>query len=170
MKIILIRLIGWFERLSRLSAVVAEIGLVLLLLLVFHEVIVRYLLDKPTLYSVEISEYLLIIVAFMAAGWVLQEDRHVSMHSFVRMLPTSLQQVCAIVTSTIILLFCIVLVWQGAEASVVAFKGNYHSSSLLNVPMWMPYAVIPIGSFVLALQAVVRIVKLFGFASEPNLP
>lgn len=155
-------LANFCERISRFGAVVAEVSLVLLLLLVFHEVIVRYLLDQPTLYSVEISEYLLILVAFMAAGWVLQEDRHVNMPSLVQMLPQKVQRICALLVTLIVLLFCSILVWKGIEASVVAFKGNYHSSSLLNMPMWIPYAIIPAGSLILALQVIVQIGKLIG--------
>ena len=148
-----------FERLSRFGVVLAEISLVLLLILVFHEVIARYLLNKPTLYSVEISEYLLIFVAFMAAGWVMQEDRHVRMTSITDLMPTAVKQVLNILTSAIVFCFCIILVWQGAKSSIMAFTGGYHSSSLLNVPMWIPYAIIPIGSLILALQLVVRIGK-----------
>lgn len=160
MKTVWKTLANGFERLSRLGVIVAEIGLVLLLLLVFHEVIVRYLLDKPTLYSVEISEYLLLLVAFMAAGWVLQEDKHVSMQTFVNLMPAKVKQGLALLTSIIVLLFCVVLIWEGMKASVLAYKGGYHSSSLLNVPMWIPYAIIPIGSLLLALQMLVRIGKL----------
>lgn len=151
---------NYIEQLSRLGVVVAEIGLVLLLVLVFHEVIVRYLLNKPTLYSVEISEYLLLLVAFMAAGWVLQEDKHVSMQTFVSLMPPKVKQGLALLTSVIVLLFCTVLIWEGIRSSLLAYKGGYHSSSLLNVPMWIPYAIIPIGSLLLALQMLVRIGKL----------
>ena len=157
MKIAWNRLKNLCEHLSRMGAVLAEICLVFLLALVFHEVIARYVLNKPTLYSVELSEYLLIFVAFMAAGWVLQEDKHVRMHSVINLMPVKARKVLDIITSIIVLAFCIILVWQGAKASIMAFKGNYHSSSLLNVPMWIPYAIIPTGSLLLALQMVVRI-------------
>jgi len=149
-----------FERLSRLGAVLAEICLVLLLALVFHEVIARYVLNKPTLYSVELSEYLLIFVAFMAAGWVLQEDKHVRMPTFVNLMPAKVRYGFALFTSIVVLCFCAILVWQGAKASIVAFTGGYHSSSLLNVPLFIPYAIIPIGSLILGLQMVVRIGKI----------
>lgn len=148
------------ESISRFGATLAEICLFLLLLLVFHEVIARYVLNKPTLYSVEISEYLLIFVAFMAAGWVLQEDRHVRMPSVVNLLPTRVRYVVGLFTSVIVLLFCSILVWQGAKASLMAFSGDYHSSSLLDVPLWIPYAIIPLGSLILGLQMVVKIGKM----------
>lgn len=160
MKILWNKLANFFEQLSRMGAVLAEICLVLLLVLVFHEVIARYVLNKPTLYSVELSEYLLIFVAFMAAGWVLQENKHVTMHSVVNLMPVKAKNLLDILTSVIVLCFCIILVWQGAKSSIMAFTGNYHSSSLLNVPLWLPYAIIPTGALLLALQMVVRIGRI----------
>lgn len=151
---------AFFERLSRIGATLAEICLVLLLALVFNEVIARYVLNKPTLYSVEISEYLLIFVAFMAAGWVLQKDGHVKMHSVINLMSPNVRRAADIFTSIIVLFFCIIIVWQGGKQSIMAFKGDYHSSSLLNVPLWIPYAIIPTGALLLALQMLVRIVNL----------
>jgi TRAP-type C4-dicarboxylate transport system permease small subunit len=160
MKNFLNQLFNLFEGLSRLGAVLAEICLVLLLMLVFNEVIARYVLNKPTLYSVELSEYLLLFVAFMAAGWVMQNNRHVRMHSVINLMPVRVRHVLDICTSCIVLVFCLILVWEGAEASLTALAGGYHSSSLLNVPLWIPYAIIPIGSLILSLQILVRIVRL----------
>lgn len=168
MKNYLNQLFNLFERLSRLGAVLAEICLVLLLILVFNEVIARYVLNKPTLYSVELSEYLLLFVAFMAAGWVMQNERHVRMHSVINLMPVKVRHVLDICTSCIVLIFCLILVWEGAEASVMAFAGGYHSSSLLNVPLWIPYAIIPIGALILSLQIVVRIFRLIWPAVNSN--
>ena len=170
MKNFLTHLFNLFERLSRLGAVLAEICLVLLLILVFNEVIARYVLNKPTLYSVELSEYLLLFVAFMAAGWVMQNDRHVRMHSVINLMSARVRHVLDICTSSIVLVFCMILVWEGAEASVMAFAGGYHSSSLLNVPLWIPYAIIPIGSLILSLQILVRIVRLIWPPVSSNNP
>ena len=150
----------WIDAACRLGAILAEACLFLLLALVFHEVIARYILNKPTLYSVEISEYLLIFIAFMAAGWVLKEDKHVRMHSVVNLLPVKARYFIGLGTSAIVLLFCCVLVWKGAGASWMAFKGDYHSSSLLNVPMWIPYAIIPLGSLLLGMQTIVKIGRM----------
>ena len=148
----------------------AEICLVFLLVLVFHEVIARYVLNKPTLYSVELSEYLLIFLAFMAAGWVLQEEKHVRMQSVINLLPANVRYGFGLFTSAIVLCFCAILVWQGTKASMMAFKGGYHSSSLLNVPLWIPYAIIPAGSLILGLQMIVRIGKMIEQSSDIDTP
>ena len=147
------------DRLNRLGANLAELSLVLLLLLVFHEVIARYVLDKPTIYSVELSEYLLLFGAFISAGWVMREDKHVRMQSFINLLPPRIQKGIACLTSTVVFAFCGILVWQGSKMALMAYRGGYHSSSLLNVPMWIPYAFIPLGSLLLALQTIVLLIN-----------
>ncbi len=152
-------LVQGVERLNRFGAVLAELALVLLLLLVFHEVISRYIFDKPTIYSVELSEYLLLFGAFISAGWVMREGKHVRMQSFIHLLPPQAQNILACFTSTLVLGFCGILVWQGTKAALMAFHGGYHSSSLLNVPMWIPYSFIPLGSLLLALQVIVLLVN-----------
>ncbi|HHB76346.1 MAG TPA: TRAP transporter small permease [Desulfobulbus sp.] len=157
MKVTKRSLFSFIEQLNRMGSLVSQCCLILLLVLVFHEVIARYLFNSPTLYSVELSEYLLILLAFIAAGWVLQEDKHVRMQSFIHLLPEKAQHFLACLTSFIVLLFCGVLTWYGSKAAYIAWRGAYHSSSLLNMPMWIPYLIIPLGSLLLALQLLVHI-------------
>ncbi|MBI9083469.1 MAG: TRAP transporter small permease [Desulfobacterales bacterium] len=153
-----------FQLLSRgingltwLAEVLAEIALAGLMLLVFHEVIVRYLFNSPTVYSVELSEYLLVVVAFMSMGWVLKEDRHVRATFVVNALPEKIRLGVDIVTSLLTMIFGGILVWKGTETAITAFTGDYHSSSLLDFPLWIPYAIIPLGALILNLQYIVRI-------------
>jgi len=145
------------ERLSWFSEILAEIALMALLLLVFHEVFVRYVLNRPTIFSVEISEYLLVFVSFMSIGWVLREDRHVRMLALVTILPRKAQLFLDIVTSILAIIFCGILTWKGGQTAIMAYVGDYHSSSLVNFPLWISYSFIPFGALVLGLQFIVRI-------------
>jgi C4-dicarboxylate transporter DctQ subunit len=144
-------------RLSWFSEILAEIALMGLLLLVSHEVFVRYVLDRPTIFSVEISEYLLVFISFMSIGWVLREDRHVRMLALVNLLPKKAQLLLDIVTSMLAIVFCGVLTWKGGQTAIMAYVGDYHSSSLVNFPLWIAYSFIPFGACVLGLQFMVRI-------------
>lgn len=145
------------ERLSWFSEILTEIALMGLLLLVSHEVFVRYVLDRPTIFSVEISEYLLVFISVMSAGWVLREDRHVRMLALVHVLPKKVQLFLDIITSILAVIFCGVLTWKGGQTAIMAYVGNYHSSSLVNFPLWISYSFIPFGALVLGLQFIVRI-------------
>jgi TRAP-type C4-dicarboxylate transport system permease small subunit len=145
------------ERLSWFSEIVAEIALVVLMLLVFHEVVVRYVLGRPTIFSVEISEYLLVFLTFMSVGWILREDRHVRMMALATILPSKAQIVLDIAVSVLATVFCGVLTWKGAQTAIMAYVGDYHSSSLVNFPLWISYSFIPFGALILGLQFFVRI-------------
>jgi TRAP-type C4-dicarboxylate transport system permease small subunit len=145
------------NRLTWISEILSEIALLGLLILVFHEVVVRYALNSPTLFSVEISEYLLVFVAFISAGWVLKEDRHVRMLAVIDLLPEKARLVADILSSVGVMIFCGVLAWKGGQTTIMAFTGDYHSSSLLNFPLWIPYSLIPLGAFILGFQYIIRI-------------
>ena len=148
------------HRVTWIAEMLAEIGLVGLFLLVLHEVIVRYVFDAPTLFSVELSEYLLILVAFMSIGWVLKEDRHVAVSFVVDRLPEKVRLVMKLPTSVLTMAFLAIIVWQGSRTVLTAYRGDYHSSSLLEFPMWIPYLLIPLGALVMSLQYIVTIIKL----------
>jgi TRAP-type C4-dicarboxylate transport system permease small subunit len=145
------------NRLTWISEVLSEIALLGLLILVFHEVVVRYAFNSPTLFSVEISEYLLVFVAFISAGWVLKEDRHVRMLAVINLLPEKARLCADILTSFGVMIFCGILAWKGGQTTIMAYTGDYHSSSLLNFPLWIPYSLIPLGAIILGFQYIIRI-------------
>ena len=145
------------NRLSWFFEIVSEIAIAILMLLVFHEVVVRYLFNSPTQFSVELSEYLLVLISFMCASWILREDRHVRMLALVNIFPEKAQLFLNISSSMLVAVFSSVLTWKGGQTVIMAYTGSYHSSSLLNVPLWIPYSFIPIGALVLGLQSICKI-------------
>ncbi len=162
------------DSLTLLAEKAAEIGLFVLFLIVIHEVVVRYVFNSPTLYSVELSEYLLILVVFMSIARVHKEDRHVAVTFVVDRLPEKMRVGMKIATSLLTMAFLGVLVWKGGKTAITAYTGNYHSSSLLDFPMWAPYALIPLGALLLNLQYIVKISELirtlFNGRSPPQPP
>ena len=146
-----------FTRLSHFTEILSEIALVILMLMVFREVIWRYLFNSPSVFSVEISEYLLIFMTFMCAGWVLHHDRHVSMTVFTRRLSPRQQVLLDTLPSVITMGLCLVIIWKGIRIVTIAFQGDYRSASLVNFPLWISYSFIPAGMTVLFLQYIVRI-------------
>lgn len=157
MKKIIQALASGIENVSWLSGVLTQVALLGLLLLVTHEVIVRYIFASPTIYSIEISEYLLVFVALMCAGWILREDRHIRMSAFLSLLSRKAQTYLNILTSILVLVFCTILVWKGGQNVYIAYTGNYHSSSLLNFPLWIPYSFVPVSALIVGAQFMVKI-------------
>lgn len=145
------------DRITWTFEVVAEAALVALLLLVAHEVFVRYVLNAPTQFSVEISEYLLVLISFFAAAHVLRRDRHVRVTFAMERMPVRVQAGVEVLSFVLLLVYCLVLIRYGGEMSWTAFVGDSRSSSLVSFPLWIPYAFIPLGGLVLALQCLLRV-------------
>ena len=146
-----------FNGLSRCASILSEIGTVALAIMIFREVIWRYVLDKPSIFSVEISEYIMIFMTFACAGWVLQKNSHVSMTVLTDRLSERTKIRLDIATSILTMGVCCVIVWNGIASAVIAFTGHYRSASLIGFPLWISYGFIPLGMTILLLQYIVRI-------------
>jgi len=151
------RIMTIFSCFSRSANTLSEIGIVVLMIMIFREVIWRYVLNQPSVFSVEISEYIMIFITFMCAGWVLHKNAHVSMTVITDRLSKRTKICLDIVTSMLTMGVCCVIIWKGALSAVIAFTGNYRSASLIQFPLWISYGFIPLGMTILLLQYVVRI-------------
>src|SRR5690606_20172605 len=141
------------DRISRIGIVISEIALLALLVLTVYAVFSRYVLLRPSIHAFELSAYLLVVATWMAAGWVLTLDRHVSMEALSQRLSGRGRAISDIIAQATVLGFCLILVWVGTASVIGAFNHNYRSPSLLAFPLWAAYMLIPIGAGVLGLVA-----------------
>ncbi len=90
------------------------------------------------------------------------------MSLFIEILPKRAQLYLDIVTSTLLILFSIILVWKGGQNALIAYQSDYHSSSLLHVPLWITYSIVPIGALFLGLQYILKIGDSIKILSKPE--
>ncbi|MFP4538284.1 MAG: TRAP transporter small permease subunit [Dichotomicrobium sp.] len=145
---------------ARLLHGLAQVALVVLLALVAHEVFVRYVLNAPTQFSVEISEYLLVFICFAPAAWILRRDRHVRVSFMLDLLSPRLRARIEAAGMVLVAGFALVLVWKGSEMALTAWQSDDRASSLLGTPLWIPYACIPLGGLALAIAAFAETARL----------
>lgn len=140
-----------------LAITVAEIALVALMFLTIYAVLARYVFRSPSMYAMEISTYLLLVVAWCSVGWAHHVNKHVSVEAFSMMLSRKWQRYADIVSQLTILVFCSVIFWSGTKVVITALERNYRSASLLKFPLWVAYLTIPIGALALVLIVLVRL-------------
>ncbi len=141
--------------------ILAEIGACVLAVVVIWGVILTYGFQSSDIFSVEISEYLLVFISFASIAYVLKEDRHVRVEVFIDHLSPRPRLVLDIFTAFLALVFCIIVVWKSAAVTIFNFEKGFRSASLVSFPMWIPYMIILVGSFLLLLQYIVHIHELF---------
>jgi TRAP-type C4-dicarboxylate transport system permease small subunit len=69
---------GIFDRIIDFMAFLAGILLVVAVLIVCWEIAMRYFVHQPLVWMVEVCEYILFSMAFLAAPWLLKKGGHVS--------------------------------------------------------------------------------------------
>jgi len=152
-----------FDRIIGLLALLAALILVFTMLSVGAEVVARYFLGSPIRWVVEITEYLLLFMTFLATAWVLKGEGHVKMDLVLTRLKPEAQSVVNIITSTICVIMCLVLTWYGVKVVWDHVQIGYHLSTRLAPPSSLIISIIPIGSFLLSIQFLRR---TYGFVES----
>ncbi len=149
------------ERVSWIFVVMSGVAIVFMMGATVYEVVARYLFNRPTSWSVEVSSHLLIAPVFLAAAYTLMTGGHVRMEVVAEHLPKRVQLVTSIVTSLMALAFLVVLTWNIGGLFLQAYKGTWRSPGILQIPLSPSYFTMTIGSALFCLAIIVKIFDYF---------
>ena len=137
-------------------AILAAILIVFIMLAVSADVIMRYFLNRPTVWLIEISEYCLLFITFMSAGWVLKREGHVKMDLMLNRLSSRRRTLLNTITSITGTITCLAIVWFGAVVTWEFYQIGYFTHSELKLPKFIFLLIITIGMFFLSIQFIKR--------------
>ena len=130
-----------------------------LLLLVLWGVFSRYILRSPSHIALEISGYSMVLLTFLGAGFIHLQKKHVAVEIFSSRLSKKWRKIHRLTVNIILLIFSIIVIYEGISFTVLAFEENYRSTSLLNFPLWIVFLIIPVGMFFFMLQVIRNIIS-----------
>jgi TRAP-type C4-dicarboxylate transport system permease small subunit len=162
-------LVRWLDRLNDYFSIIAGAVIGFTALIVIYEVVMRYLIKRPTTWVNDISEILLVYCTFLGAAWVLRVGGHIKVDIVVTMMRKRRQMLMGIVQDILSLFFCVVFTWITWESfwdSVVTQERT--AGGLFSVPLWAVYIVIPLGALLLSLQLIRQIVDGFVYLSKSH--
>ncbi len=121
-----------------------------IVLLLFVNVILRYIFGYAISWAEEITRYTLLWTVFVGAGVIAREGAHVSMEAFFNIWPEKIQRIGFLAIN----LFCI------ATIAVIFYFGigivdmvveTGQTTEAAAIPMWLIYAAFPVGSVLMIL-------------------
>ncbi|MCD2184643.1 TRAP transporter small permease [Rhizobium sp. GN54] len=129
------------------------IGALMLIMtvLVFANVVLRYVVGISLPWVEEISRYMMIWVAYLGAGLALRGGAHVAVEVLQDALPARLTRLLRIAIAVAILLFLGSVAWYGFAYAQFAMRQH---SPVLNLPLGLVYMGVPIGCLVCAIHLV----------------
>jgi TRAP-type C4-dicarboxylate transport system permease small subunit len=126
------------------------------------DVILRYSLNRPIHWMLEITEYIMLYIPFLCAAVVLKEEGHIRVdlliNRFSRKNKTWVNMITSLVGGIIMLIYA----GFGAQATLDAFKRGDPSLESLKIPVFLILMIIPIGSFLFTIQFLRQMARYYG--------
>jgi TRAP-type C4-dicarboxylate transport system permease small subunit len=123
-----------------------------MVVLVFANVVSRYLLGRSMIWVEEFTQYEMIWVTYLGAGLALREGRHVAVDTLQDLLPERLRLRLRTLIACAIAAFLAVVCVLGVQ--IAAFTWD-QETAVMNVPAGLPYLAVPIGAAACLLHLVV---------------
>ena len=137
-------------------AVVAAILFAFLTLASSFEVVMRYLLNRPTSWTYETSEYAVAFLAFLGAPWLLKLEGHVSLDVVVDRVNKKHRALFRFINSVAGAVMCLIVAYIGVGVTWDFFRRGVLQPTVLEPPKFVLLAVVPISFILLCLQFVRR--------------
>ena len=111
--------------------------------LVFANVLTRYVLNYSIIWAEELSQYLMVWIAYIGAGLALREGRHVSVDIGQDALPPAGRTALRFVVAVLVLAFMATLTVLGVQFSQFAWDLE---TPVMQARLGLIYAAVPVGA------------------------
>lgn len=116
-------------------------------------------------WTLEISEYGLIIVSFLGAPWVLRHQEHISVDIMIRHVRPAVARMLLTTADAISAVACLIIARFAWQAMSEALHKGAILYKYFEMPQWLILVILPLGMFLLAIEFGLRIWRRLG-----NLP
>ena len=128
---------------GNLDVVVASIALIVLILLTFSGVIMRYIVGKPYTWLEEVQLFCMVWIVFAAGGAAFRTGSHVAIEMVVEMFPEKVQKVIGYLIDVVVFVV-IAYLFYNSIGFIQMFIKNGRASSMLKIPMTVQYGIAPV--------------------------
>lgn len=152
---------------SQLCGFAAAGLIVAAVLVVCHMVFVRYVLNGNTAWQTDFTTYCLIGATFIGSPYVLLTRGHVNVDVLPHYAGPRVRWWLALIAGMLTLVFALVVTVLTFQLWREAFVNHWVSDTMSRTRLWIPYASMPIGLGLLALQCVAQLIGLISGREPP---
>jgi len=138
---------------ERICSVISIILLVSVILLIFLQIISRYVFSSPYSWTEELARYIFILLSFLGASLALRRYELVAIEFVINKIKTKSRHIIKIISSTLPILFILVFIRSGFIIINLAKMGKTMSPSL-QIPMYTIYYIFPFSGMFMLIFAI----------------
>ena len=104
---------GPFDYLSLIVGRLAMLSIAFVVIVMFYEVVSRYVFSRPTLWANELSLWIAAFVFLLAGLYAMQQRSHIRIYVIYNIMPRWAQKTADVISVALIVGFCFALIWGG---------------------------------------------------------
>lgn len=139
----------------KLVEILSIIGISLIVLFTAYEVISREIFNRPTIWTNEITSYLLVWLGMLGIVYAFDKGTHVSVDFIFKRLDLRFQRLSNVVTSVLIFAFSLLICIYGYKYWFLAYSRGWRHFGMLDIPMSYTRISFPIIGALLAFQTAI---------------
>ena len=134
--------------------------LALMTILVFAQVVMRYVFHNSLAWSEEMSRYLFLWCSWIGASYAVKVRSHFRVECFVNAIKGQARKYYELVILVIWFLFSVGMTWYGTNLIIFMHESGQISSAM-QIPMTIPYASVPVGCALMSIRLIIEMYKIF---------
>ena len=153
---------NFLKYIDKLNEWVGRIVSYAVLFMVFtlcYEVFFRYVLNLPTIWVLEINQYVLCAYVALTGGYVMLYNSHVNVEILYEKFSPRTKAFINVLTSVFFFTVVIALLWKSSIMALEAWETSEESYSMLAAPLFPAKVTVPIGAFLMLLQGIAKLIR-----------
>lgn len=151
-----VNVINWF---SKLGFTASKVILCTMVVTISYNVFVRYVLNRPTIWTEEVNAYFLVFLTFSGIAEIERRRAHIKFDLLSNLLTGKRAVILDLFTLCCALFWCALVTWKSLGITLVAHSYQVREASPLLIPRFIPYSFLFFGLALLGLQFLVRLGK-----------
>ena len=149
---------AWLAKtLSSITEKILVILLSAMTLIVFAQVLFRYVLRSPLYWSEDAARYIMIWIVFLGASVGIRRASHLGFTWFVERSSAEVRRICALIAHLGLLAFALNITYYG---TIITLQNTEQLSPGLQMPVAFVYACLPVGGILCIIQLIPILLKL----------
>ena len=156
---VLAKFVDFVDRINEWIGKVFAFLIIVTMAVVVFDVFARYFFNRPTVWGMETSTFLLCGIVFLGGGYCLLHGGHVKVDILYARLSPRAKAIIDLITYPLLLGVCFVLIRYGGEIAWDSLIHHKASTSAWAPPLWPVQMVIPIGGILIGLQGLAKWIR-----------
>lgn len=123
------------------------------------QVLSRYLVGEPSLYTDELARFLMVWLTFLGGAYMFGSDSHLSVNSLRDMMPAKMQNAIFIFTYLLIGGFAVLVMILGSQRLIL--RTISQPSPSLGIPMGYFYSILPLSAAFIIIYMLLNLGEMF---------